>query len=589
MADIGRMICHNQDAEVTIAIGEGVATVLSVHEATGHPVVAALSNTNLKAVTCTMRTRYPDAEIVVLADLDNSANPDPLAQKACHKVGAKLAVPDFGPRRPDGAKDFNDLHAHAGLESVRECIANATVPLELVRYPDRHSELEDLHQSRPSGPGQASTAKGPVGSYETTCLADVEPERFEWFWQDRIALGKINMIAGHPGLGKSQIAATLTALATTGGAFPDGTNAPFGSVVVVNCEDDLADTLVPRLEAADADRRKVHTLDWIRETAGNEEPLRRSFDISRDVELLRQLTEDIGDVVLVVIDPVSAYLGATDSNNNSDVRSALMPLQVFAAEAKICVILISHLNKGSGGNSAISRVTGSMGFQAVPRSSWLVGPHPQDETRRVLVPIKNNIGNDKDGFTYRIETTNLENEIVTSRVVFDAEPVLFTADEVLKPRRDDEGGSDHDESALGRAISFLKEELAGGARPSNAIIEAAKDADIPKRTLERAKGKLGVKSDKVGQHWEWKLPDDVEGRQEPPHQNLGDVGGLGGVDALDRHSNANHPQTNDHNLGHVVSEAAGNGQDRQHRQDRQDFQDRDVGGLVGDDIEEGRI
>lgn len=147
-----------------------------------------------------------------------------------------------------------------------------------------------------------------------------------------------------------------------------------------------------------ADRAQVHIIDWIDDEGPNGEQRRRTFDLGRDIEVLRKVAEEIGNVRLIVIDPVSAYLGGADSHKTSDVRAALAPLQTLAAEIAVCVVMVSHLNKGSTDPAAMSRVSGSGAFVAAARSAWFVAPNPRDETKRILTPLKNNIGDDKTGF-----------------------------------------------------------------------------------------------------------------------------------------------------------------------------------------------
>ena len=111
---------------LTLALGEGVATCLSAFEASGHPVVAALSSANLEAVAQYLRARFPDAKLIILADLSKgTGEPDPHAIAAARAVDGKLAVPEFGSPRSEGQTDFNDLHQALGLDAVRVCIEQA--------------------------------------------------------------------------------------------------------------------------------------------------------------------------------------------------------------------------------------------------------------------------------------------------------------------------------------------------------------------------------------------------------------------------------------------------------------------------------
>ena len=117
----------------------------------------------------------------------------------------------------------------------------------------------------PSRPASRPTSKAATPSCVSRCLADIEAVPIAWLWPQRLALGKLNLIAGQPGLGKSQLTGLFAARVTTGDRWPDGGRCPTGNVIFVSCEDDAADTIVPRLDAAGADRTRVHILDWIEE------------------------------------------------------------------------------------------------------------------------------------------------------------------------------------------------------------------------------------------------------------------------------------------------------------------------------------
>lgn len=219
---------------------------------------------------------------------------------------------------------------------------------------------------------------------ETRCVIDVIATPVVWLWRKRFACGKFNIIAGRPGLGKSQLALAMVATVTVGGTWPDGTRALRGSAIIIGCEDDVADTMRPRLEVLGADLRRVHVVDWI-----VDDGKRCHFDVGAHCERLRRVIDEIGDVRVILIDPITAYLGGTDTHKTADVRQALAPLQQLAAETGAAVVAISHLNK-SGDGSAINRVTGSGAFVAVARSAWLVAQDPADESgyRRILTPLK---------------------------------------------------------------------------------------------------------------------------------------------------------------------------------------------------------
>src|SRR6202035_164612 len=159
------------------------------------------------------------------------------------------------------------------------------------------------------------------------------------------------------GLGKSQFTTYLASQISTGGNWPSREGkCPQGSVLMLSAEDDIADTIRPRLEAARADIDRVHVLTAIKEATAT-----KGFNLARDLQQLEKVLTDIGDVKLIIIDPVTAYLGATDSHKTADVRALLAPVSDLAARHAVAIVAISHLNKG-GGSEAMGRITGSLAF-----------------------------------------------------------------------------------------------------------------------------------------------------------------------------------------------------------------------------------
>ena len=219
---------------------------------------------------------------------------------------------------------------------------------------------------------------------------------------------------------------------------------------------------------------------------------------------MAELVREIGDVKLIVIDPITAHLGRTDSHVTAEVRGALAPLQSLAAKSGAAILLISHLNKGGPDSTAMDRVTGSGAFIAVCRSAWLVAPDPKDSEnrRRMFVPIKNNLGDDKTGFAFTIEGIRLPCGIGTSRVVFEPFRVSVTADDLLQQSRP---GAEDAKTVLEEACDFLRLELADGPQPATDIGKSATEAGVTKGTLARARKKLGVKAVKQGGTGPWLL------------------------------------------------------------------------------------
>lgn len=465
-----------------VCLAEGFATGATIHQATDHAVAVAFDAGNLEPVARALRERYPAYQIVVCADDDHRTAGNPglhKARLAAKSVGGQIAVPDFGPGRPEEATDFNDLARVCGPEAVRS----------------------GIQEAKPATP-----APGSSGLIHR-CLADVEARPIDWLWPERVARGKLTMLAGHPGLGKSQVTISIAATVSTGGRWPlkAGETKP-GRVVFLSAEDDPADTIRPRMEAVGADLSRVIVLDAVSAKTAEGQETQRTFHLGSDLQRLENLIAGFADVALIVIDPISSYLGGTDTHRNADVRSVLAPLSDLAEKHRVAVICVSHLNKGRSGR-AIERVTGSMAFVAAARSAYGVVEDPEDGDRRLLLPTKNNLAKGGDGLAFRVEGVTLPSGIETSRVVWDPEPVTITADEAFAAESNFE-----EQSALASAKEFLEVLLAEGAVPAKEVFRQANDNGHSTSTIRRAKKTMKIALSREGfgpgSFLKWKLPID---------------------------------------------------------------------------------
>ncbi len=331
----------------------------------------------------------------------------------------------------------------------------------------------------------------PIPVLELVCLSNVKPEPINWLWPGRIAKGKITFIAGHPGLGKSQITASIAATVSTGGLWPaDDVSADPGDVLILSAEDGLADTIKPRLIAAGADTNRIEAIEAVR--VGDQS---RPFSLKMDLE---RLTEHKAS--LLILDPLTAYLGGVDSHKNAEVRAFLAPLSDFAEKTEMAVVCVSHLNKSSG-NQAVLRVSGSMAFVAAARAVYVVTEDPHDDSRRLFLPLKNNLGPDQGGLAFRIESKEPEPNVVTSAVAWEPEAINLSVNEALELVDAEE------RSAVDDAKEFLETLLIDGPCTVSKIEEEAKNAAHAWATVRRAKRSLGLESKKQGLQgpWVWQL------------------------------------------------------------------------------------
>jgi len=486
----------NSAATVFICEGERKADIIKSWGLVG----TCLDSGAASIITPTMINILTGKELIILPDNDDAGRTyrDNIV-RAMQGKAASIKVIDL-----------------PGLEHKGDIVDWITTPGN-----DKELLLELIRQTSEWRPLAASPPALPFAFRQ---FSEIKSRQIHWLWPGKLARGKVAILAGHPGLGKSQLTASLAAIVTTGGRWPvDRAACEQGNVIFFSAEDDAEDTIRPRLEAAGADLEKVFILDAVMEDDGTRP---RVFNMAKDLPRLGTMLEHIGNVALIVVDPITAYLGGTDSHKNADVRSLLSQLADLAASYDVAVVCVSHLNKGGSGD-ALMRVTGSLAFVAAARAAFLIVRDKDDKHRRLFLPIKNNIGKDESGLAFSVESHSLVDGIETSRVRWEAEAVTISADEAIAPPGDPE-----ERSALDDAIEFLSNLLAEGPVSASQIKADATEAGIAWRTMQRAKKNLGIRTQKEGMQgsWLWKLPakdaNNYEGCQTKSVAAFGKLGNL---------------------------------------------------------------
>jgi hypothetical protein len=343
-----------------------------------------------------------------------------------------------------------------------------------------------------SAPPVTASAGGDDGPILVS-LADVVPEAVEWLWPDRIARGKLTLIIGEPGEGKSFLTHDLAARTTRGGTWPDGTPTPNGAVIILASEDGIADTVRPRVDRQQGDASRIHILRAVR-TAGQETP----FNLESDLAMLEQALVTTGALVLI-IDPLSSYLGSRDSYKDSEIRGILTPLAALAERHRVAVVGVLHLTKAAQ-KRLLLRAQGSVAFVAQARTVLAVGQDPETPGRRLLVPIKNNLGPTAPALAFHISDDGLR---------WDSTPVDGTAESLLAIDEPITRAAGRERDT---ASTFLRTILAEGPVASKQIEADAKANGIAQRTLWRAKDDLGILTERARAQdgrpsaWYWMLP-----------------------------------------------------------------------------------
>ncbi len=305
-------------------------------------------------------------------------------------------------------------------------------------------------------------------------MSDIAVEEIKWLWYPFIPYGKVTIVQGDPGEGKTTVMLRIIALLTTGSAFPDSEESRDAvNVIYQTAEDGLADTIKPRLVDAEADCSRVLVID-------DADKALTMTDERLELALIRTKAK------LVVLDPIQAYLGSeVDMHRANEIRPVMKKIGNLAEKYKCAVVLIGHMNKSSGGKSSY-RGLGSIDFQAATRSVLIVGRVKDDPEVRVIVQDKSSLAPEGEPYAFRLSKEKGFSWIGTYEI---------TVDELL--------GGDCRNHKKKEAEKFLKEILSAGQMPQKEIEAEATGRGIKIKTLRNAKYSLGVDSVKVGNSWYW--------------------------------------------------------------------------------------
>lgn len=308
-------------------------------------------------------------------------------------------------------------------------------------------------------------------------MSDVEPTKVEWLWYPYIPYGKVTIIQGDPGEGKTTLILNLAALLSKGEKLPESEEKsdPI-NIIYQTAEDGLSDTVKPRLIAANADDERITVID------------ESKSELSLTDERLEQAIIET-KAKLVILDPLQAYIGANiDMHRANEIRPVMKHLSEVAQRQQCAVVLIGHLNKAMGMKSSY-RGLGSIDIPASARSVLLVGRIKDNPTVRVMAQIKSSLApegepiafelNKETGFRfigkYDISIDDLLNGVATT-------------------------------SKLEQAEKLLRDMLSdGSAIKQKQLQQQAKIRNISERTLNEAKKNVGVKSFRSNNEWYWKL------------------------------------------------------------------------------------
>jgi len=399
------------------------------------------------------------AEVVILPDRDAPGQRHAVKVAASlHGKAKSLKVVELPDMEGHEVKDVSDWLAAGGIVAELERLAS-----EAPEYKPKESDIS------------------------LVCMAEVVPETVSWLWLPYIPLGKLALLEGDPGIGKSWVSLAIATAVSLGKGLPGTEAIESASVVLASAEDRLGDTIRPRLDAMGADVSKIHAI-------------RGALDFgSGGLTLLEGFIERVKPS-LVIVDPLVAYIGAgVDIHRANETRAVMAKLADMAEKHGCAILAIRHLTKG-GTLKPIYRGLGSIDLAAACRSVLMAGCDPDNPQKRGIVHIKSNLAPMGEAIGF---------ELRGGGFYWTGESDL-TWQKILAAEDSGEG-----KSAVDEATEFLKDELADGLVDASQVWRDARDTGLSEKTIKRAKAKLGIITRRLGEtgkrgggKFTWELPED---------------------------------------------------------------------------------
>ena len=353
----------------------------------------------------------------------------------------------------------------------------------------------------PKGAGANAMAQLPVKPCELVVVRGdaVAEEALVYAWKPNLPMGKLAHFGGNSSQAKTPVTIDLAARFSTGSAWPDGTPNQLGpkAVIILNIEDGLGDTILPRFRLAGGDKTKLWFVKGTKVNGEDQSSFtERSVALDHDFPLLAALARSIPDLGLIIIDPVTNYLGGLKMNDEGEVRSLLTPLAKLAAELGVVIITVGHFNRRERGTEPLHRMMGAAAFSGVARAVYAFGPDPEDSSKfaHVMTPVRCAVG-EGEALRYKTELIS-ENcpdgpPLDIIRVVWTGKSSATAEDSVDPP-------SAQEKSQERAAADLLKENLRDGPRPAKDCQEQLRSegCDVEKLNMCRIRRLAGVGSKK---------------------------------------------------------------------------------------------
>jgi len=327
---------------------------------------------------------------------------------------------------------------------------------------------------------------------------EVAEKPLRWVWKPYLPLGKLVHFGGNSSQAKSPVTVDLAARISAAAHWPDGSPNTIGprSVILLNVEDDFEDTILPRFRLAGGDKSKLHYVKGTRISANDSKPLDCGVILADDMHHLVGLAKSLPDLGLIILDPITNYLGTSKMNAEEQMRALLTPLAALAAELGIVVITVGHFNRRERGTDPLHRIMGAAAFGGVARAVYTIGPDPEEESKYChVMAVGRACGGEGSALRYR---TELVVENCPDSFPTDIVKVIWTGKSDATAEDIVDSASSLDKARESEAAMVLKNFLRDGRKPANdcTAMLKAEGYDLDKLNAYRIRHKAGAESKK---------------------------------------------------------------------------------------------
>jgi hypothetical protein len=395
------------------------------------------------------------------------------------------------------------LHERKQLEDMKGADAATAWLASQIDLPDNDSYETE--------PGEETLVQGrdACATFILTAISadSITAEAISWLWPERFPLAKMSLISGKPDNGKSQVTLDIIARTTTGSDWPDGSKNTLGprDVLMAVAEDDLADTVIPRLKSAGADLKRIKIINRVRtqefdEKGGGKKSEVRRLQLSEDIKKLKMAIEANPQIALVVVDTLTSYFGDVNANADQDIRPVMDALAKAFGDCGACFLGVIHHNKKSDVD-ALQAILGASSVAGAVRSAWSCSKDPDNEGEFYFTLVKGNLTKKRSGMKYRTAEKTIDG--LTAPYIEWAGETNEDANSVMAMVKEARNEKKH---GVDKARLFIPMALEHGPVAARELYAKAEAEGVSSDQMRRAKDELGVKVTKQKDGWYWSLP-----------------------------------------------------------------------------------